>query len=97
MRKWLTISTFSFFSFFWKLYLSLSSISKSTNKQSVLCISARASGVIPPPKEHFAQVIDPRINRMKDHKLIDIIGIAICAVICGAENWVDIELYGKAK
>jgi len=48
-------------------------------------------------KEHFAQVIDPRINRTKDHKLIDIIGIAICAVICGAENWVDIELYGHSK
>jgi predicted transposase YbfD/YdcC len=48
-------------------------------------------------KEHFAQVTDPRINRTKDHKLIDIIGIAICAVICGAENWVDIELYGNSK
>lgn len=48
-------------------------------------------------KEHFAQVVDPRINRTKDHKLMDIIGIAICAVICGAENWVDIELYGNSK
>ena len=28
---------------------------------------------------------------------MDIIGIAICAVICGAENWVDIELYRNSK
>lgn len=48
-------------------------------------------------KEHFGQVRDPRINRTKDHKLIDIIGVALCAVICGAENWVDIELYGNNK
>ena len=47
--------------------------------------------------EHFGQVKDPRINRTKDHKLHDIIGVAICAVICGAENWVDIELYGNSK
>ncbi len=31
------------------------------------------------------------------HKLIDIITIAICAVICGADTWVDIETYGLAK
>ena len=48
-------------------------------------------------EKHFGQVTDPRVDRTKDHKLIDIIAIAICAVICGAENWVDIELYGKSK
>ena len=48
-------------------------------------------------EEHFSKVTDPRVNRTKDHKLIDIVGIAICAVICGAEGWVDIELYGKSK
>jgi len=48
-------------------------------------------------KEHFSKVIDPRKDRTKDHKLIDIIAIAICAVICGAEGWVDIELYGNSK
>jgi len=46
---------------------------------------------------HFRKVSDPRVDRTKAHKLIDIIAIAICAVICGAENWVDIELYGKSK
>ncbi len=45
-------------------------------------------------EEHFSKVPDPRKDRTKDHKLIDIIAIAVCAVICGAEGWVDIELYG---
>ena len=48
-------------------------------------------------EEHFSKVTDPRVERTKDHKLIDIIAIAICAVICGAEGWVDIELFGKSK
>lgn len=47
--------------------------------------------------EHFSKVTDPRINRTKEHKLIDIIAIAICAVICGAEDWVDIENFGNGK
>ena len=47
--------------------------------------------------KHFGKVKDPRINRTKLHELLDIIIIAICGVICGADNWVDIELFGKAK
>jgi hypothetical protein len=48
-------------------------------------------------EEHFSKVNDPRIDRTREHKLIDIIGIAICAVICGAEGWVDIENFGIAE
>lgn len=48
-------------------------------------------------EEHFGKVNDPRVERTKDHKLIDIIAIAICAVICGAEGWVDVEVFGKSK
>ena len=48
-------------------------------------------------EEHFSKVSDPRIDRTKEHKLIDIIAIAICAVICGAEGWTDIENFGKSK
>lgn len=40
---------------------------------------------------------DPRIERTKRHQLIDVITIAICAVICGADSWVAIETYGQAK
>jgi predicted transposase YbfD/YdcC len=47
--------------------------------------------------EHFAELKDPRIDRCKLHKLIDILTIAICAVICGADSWEDIESYGHAK
>lgn len=46
---------------------------------------------------YFAAVEDPRIERTKRHKLLDIIIIAICGTICGAEGWVDIEEFGKAK
>ena len=46
---------------------------------------------------HFASLEDPRDKRGKEHLLLDIITIAICAVICGAESWTDIEEYGRAK
>lgn len=45
----------------------------------------------------FAQVEDPRMDRTKLHRLQDIIILAICGVICGAEGWVEIEEFGKAK
>lgn len=47
--------------------------------------------------QHFEQVEDPRIERSKAHLLIDILTIAILAVICGADGWVGMESYGKAK
>jgi len=47
--------------------------------------------------EHFTAVEDPRQGRRKDHLLLDIIIVAICAVICGADGWVAIEEFGKAK
>lgn len=42
-------------------------------------------------------VEDPPIERTKRHQLIDVITIAICAVICEADSWVAIETYGQAK
>lgn len=45
----------------------------------------------------FAQVEDPRMERTKLHRLEDIIILAICGVLCGAEGWVEIEEFGKAK
>ena len=47
--------------------------------------------------EYFETLKDPRIDRSKRHKLLDIIAIAICATICGADSWVYIELFGKSK
>ena len=47
--------------------------------------------------EHFRNLDDPRVDYLVEHRLLDIIGLTICAVICGADSWVDIELYGNAK
>ncbi len=48
--------------------------------------------------EHFTKLTDPRTKEhKKEHKLIDIIFITIAAVICGAEDWNDIEEYGEEK
>lgn len=47
--------------------------------------------------KYFSKVKDPRIERSKRHQLMDILIIAICGVICGADNWVDIELFGNTK
>jgi len=41
--------------------------------------------------EYFADLPDPRIDRCKDHALIDIITIAILATICGAEHCTEME------
>lgn len=40
---------------------------------------------------------DPRRERNQEHPLLSIVFIAICGAISGADNWVDIEAYGKAK
>jgi predicted transposase YbfD/YdcC len=47
--------------------------------------------------EHFAAIDDPRIDRTKRHLLIDILVIAICAVICGADSWEEMAEFGRAK
>jgi hypothetical protein len=47
--------------------------------------------------EHFNDIKDIRIERGKKHKLIDIITISICAVVCGADGWEEIELYSIIK
>jgi predicted transposase YbfD/YdcC len=46
---------------------------------------------------HFAALSDPRVERTRRHELLDIIGIALCAVISGAESWPAVERYGHAK
>jgi len=45
----------------------------------------------------FADLVDPRIDRTKRHGLLDIVAIALCGVIGGAENWVEIADWGAAK
>ena len=47
--------------------------------------------------EHFATLTDPRRDHLKAHRLVDILTIALCAVICGADDWVEVETFGQAR
>src|SRR5215212_7397637 len=55
------------------------------------------SGMIEGLAACFTGLEDPRETRRCDHQLIDILVIAVCAVIACAESWEDIELYGRSK
>jgi predicted transposase YbfD/YdcC len=46
---------------------------------------------------YFADLPDPRVDRTKWHRLDDILVIALCAVICGADSFDEIERFGKAR
>ena len=56
-------------------------------------VNGRGSSIM----DHFQGLEDPRIERSKRHQLLDIVAIAICAVICGADSWVYVEMFGKSK
>jgi hypothetical protein len=45
----------------------------------------------------FHDLPEPRSERKQEHPLMSMLFIAICGAISGADNWVDIEAYGKAK
>jgi predicted transposase YbfD/YdcC len=47
--------------------------------------------------EHFATLTDPRRDHLKEHRLVDLVTIVLCAVICGADDWVAVETFGRAK
>jgi hypothetical protein len=45
----------------------------------------------------FGDLPDPRVQGRCDHKLIDIILVTVCAVLCGAESWSEVEEFGEAR
>ena len=45
----------------------------------------------------FADMEDPRAKQGRRHELLDILVSAICAVICGADGWEDVALFGRSK
>jgi len=47
--------------------------------------------------EYYKDLPDPRVDRTKAHDLVDILVIAICALLCGAETFNDMEDFGQAK
>lgn len=53
--------------------------------------------MVAPILEHFAALPDPRHRRGRLHLLEDIVAIAICAVICGADEWTEVAQFGHAK
>ena len=46
---------------------------------------------------HFSLLVDPRVQRTQAHSLHDILMIALCALLCGAESFVEFERFGEAK
>lgn len=47
--------------------------------------------------KHFGTIPDPRTGNAKQHLLLDIIVIAICAALCGADTWVEVALWAKVN
>jgi predicted transposase YbfD/YdcC len=45
----------------------------------------------------FARLTDPRVERTRVHHLGELVTIALCAVLCGADDWVAVETFGRAK
>jgi predicted transposase YbfD/YdcC len=48
-------------------------------------------------KYHFCTLRDPRRRHRRLHRLLDIVVIAICAVICGADNWQEVATFGRRR
>ena len=45
----------------------------------------------------FARLTDPRVARTRVHRLGDLVTIALCAILCGADDWVAVETFGRSK
>jgi predicted transposase YbfD/YdcC len=48
-------------------------------------------------EECFGNIVDPRVEGRCDHRLVEILLITVCTVLCGAESWSEVEEFGKAK
>lgn len=46
---------------------------------------------------HFSELEDPRVERTRLHSLHDVLVIALCAIIAGADSWVAVAEFGRAK
>lgn len=44
----------------------------------------------------FEELPDPRLDRGQNHLLIDMVALALCGTICGADTWADIERFSLA-
>lgn len=48
-------------------------------------------------KTHFAKLRDPRRRHRRLHRLLDIVTIALCAIIAGCNSWTDIAAFGRRR
>jgi predicted transposase YbfD/YdcC len=46
---------------------------------------------------HFSELSDPRVERTKVYNLADLVILCICAVICGADDWISIARFAECK
>jgi predicted transposase YbfD/YdcC len=46
---------------------------------------------------YFGDLTDPRVARTRVHRLSELVTMALCAVLCGANDWVAVETFGRAK
>lgn len=75
----------------------ISSQKRPTKRHTSPCTTDCSVAVISSLVECFSDVDDPRVNRQRRHKLIDIIVIATLAVMCNANGWKEIYLWGDAN
>jgi hypothetical protein len=47
--------------------------------------------------DHFADLPDPRLDRNKEHALLDVVVLAVCGILAGCDSWADVERFGRAK
>jgi predicted transposase YbfD/YdcC len=48
-------------------------------------------------EEHFKNVQDPRVSYLVIHPLINLMTVALCAIIAGADNWTEVAVFGERK
>lgn len=60
-------------------------------------VYAEAEGFVAGLRTCFGEVRDPRVQGRCEHRLLDILAIALLAVLCGAEDWPDIEEFGRRR
>lgn len=46
---------------------------------------------------HFSVILDPRIERTRDHRLLDLLVISVLAMLCGADHFTEFEAFGQAR
>jgi predicted transposase YbfD/YdcC len=70
------------------------------SRRRIMAASSPSSHGLPPdlsiPK-HFAKLKDPRRAHRRLHLLQDILVIALCAVIAGAQDWQEVETFGRKR